>query len=166
MLIENINLTAEKNNYDYQEPMLFCVAGIVENMTLQNITHRPLHDGRTMLKIGFPYYSMNEYHEYAELRRRQIIRGLTLQNVTITEGADAPMDTDYITVYTKTDSLILKDITILKEQTHPNGCLVKFKEEGSIDTLIAQNITTKGLKEFTDAPEKIESFISHAVTKL
>lgn len=163
VLIENINLTAEKNNYDYQEPMLFCVAGIVENMTIQNITHRPLFDGRTLLKIGFPYYSMNEYHAYAELRRRQIIKGLTLQNVTITEAADAPADAEYITVYTKTDSLILKDITVLKEQTQSNGCLVKFKEEGSVDTLIAQQIFTKGLKEFTNAPEKIGALIEHAV---
>jgi len=165
VLIENINLTAEKNNYDYQEPMLFCVAGIVENMTLQNITHRPLYDGRTMLKIGFPYYSMNEYHEYAELRRRQIIKGLTLSNVTITEDENAPKDTEYITCYTKTDSLILKDITILKDQK-PNGTLIAFKEEGSIDTLIAQNITTKGLKSFTDSPEKIKTKIEHAVTHL
>ena len=166
VLIENINLTAEKNNYDYQEPMLFCVAGIVENMTLQNIIHRPLCDGRTLLKIGFPYYSMNEYHEYAELRRRQIIRALTLQNVTITEGPDAPADTEYITVYTKTESLILKDITILKDQPSPNGTLIAFKEEGSIDTLIAQNITTKGLKSFTDAPEKIATKIESAGTHL
>ena len=149
VLIENINLVAEEYDYDYRERMLFCVAGIVENLTIQNVTHRPLYEKRPILEIGVPFYSMDEYHNYADLCRRQVIRGVTLRNITVT-GDDRA--TEYITVYTKVDSLILQNITILNGQ----GSLVTCKEEGCIDTLIAQNITTQTL---THTPNKITNLI-------
>lgn len=149
VLIENVNLVAEEYDYDYRERMLFCVAGIVDNLTIRNVTHRPLYEKRPILEIGIPFYSMDEYHNYQELCRRQKIRGVTLQNITVTEDE---RETEYIKVYTKVDSLILKDITILSA----GGSLLTCKEEGSIDTLIAQNIHAPNL---TSTPEQIETLI-------
>lgn len=163
VLIENINLVALENNYDYREPMLFCVAGIVENMTIQNIRHKALYDGRTLLEIGLPYYRLEEYHQYAQLVDRQKISGLILKDVTIMEAEDAPADTDYIVAYTKVDSLILKDIVILKDQKEANGSLIAFKEKGCIDTLVTQQIFAKGLKTLIDDPAKVGRHLSDLV---
>ncbi len=155
VLIENINLVAEEYDYDYRDRMLFCIAGIVETLTIQNVRHRATHDKRTLVEFGVPYYSMDEYHGYIDLVRRQNIKGVTLKDITVVEGEEAPADTDYITVCSKVDSLILKDVTILKDQKEPNGCLIKFKEEGCIDTLVMGGIFTKGLKTLIEDESKI-----------
>lgn len=160
VLIEDINLVAEDYDYDYRSRMLFCIAGIVENLTIRNVRHRAIHDKRTLVEFGVPYYSMDEYHNYIDLVRRQSLKGITIKDVVITEDEDAPADTDYFAVCSKVDSLILKDITILKDQKEPNGTLLSFREEGCIDTLVLQGITTQGLKTLIEDESKIKAIIS------
>ena len=163
VLIENINLTAEEYDYDYRDRMLFCVAGIVENLTIQNVRHHATSDKRTLLELGVPYYSMAEYHQHIDLVRRQKLSGITLKDVTIVEDDSHPADTDYIVVYSSVDSLILKDVTILKNQKERNGCLLKFKEEGSVNTLVAHQIFTNGLKTLLSDDSKVTHQIINAV---
>jgi len=163
ILIENINLTAEEYDYDYRNRMLFCVAGIVENLTIQNVRHNALTDKRTLLELGLPYSNVEISRQYIDLARRQKLKGITLKGITILENSNDPIDTDYITVYAQVDSLILKDITILKDQNKPNGCLIRFLEEGSIDTLVAQQIFTRGLKNLLSDDNKVAQQLTNAV---
>ena len=163
LLFENINLTAEEYDYDYRDRMLFCVAGIVENLTIQNVRHSALHDKRTLLELGMPFFNWDFSQQYLDLTRRQKLSGITLKDVTILEDDSHPSDTDYIVVYSNVHSLILKDITILKDQQTHNGCLVKFKEEGSVNTLIAQQIFTKGLDILFSDNSKITHLLDNAI---
>ena len=163
VLIENINLVSEEYDYDYRDRMLFCIAGIVENLTIQNVRHKASADKRTLVEFGSPYYSMDEYRKYIELVRRQKLKAITIQNVTILEDETSPADTDYFVVYSHVDSLILKDITILKDVRENNGCLIRFKEEGTIGTLVAQQIFTKGLQTMISDENKISHLLASAI---
>ena len=163
VLIENINLTAEEYDYDYRDRMLFCVAGIVENLTIQNVRHNATADKRTLLELGLPYFNAETSRQYIDLTRRQKLLGITLKDITIVEDDSHPADTDYIVVYSNIHSLILKDITILKDQQTRNGCLLKFKEEGSVNTLIAHQIFTKGLQTIFSDNNKITHLLANAI---
>jgi hypothetical protein len=143
--------------------MLFCVAGIVENLTIQNVRHNAINDKWILLELGLPYFNVETSREYIDLARRQKLKGITLKGVTILEDNSNPPGTDYVVVCAKVDGLILKDITILKDQGDHNGCLIKFKEEGCIDTLVAQQIFTKGLKNILSEDSKVAHFLSNAV---
>ena len=165
VLFENINLTAEEYDYDYRDRMLFCVAGIVENLTIQNVRHNAVNDKRILLELGLPYFNAETSRAYIDLARRQRINGITLKGVTILEDNSNPPDTDYVVVCAKVDNLILKDITILKDQDNPNGCLVKFKEEGCIGTLVAQQIFTKGLQDIFSDNSKISHLLSYSIIR-
>lgn len=165
IVFENINLVAEQNIYNYRKPMLFCVAGIVENLTIRNVSHRATAESKTLVEFGIPYCALDHFSDYIDLVRRQSLKGITLQDIRIFEDENAPKDTDYIVAYFKVDSLILKDVTILKEQSEPNGCLIKFEEEGAIDTLVAQHIFTKGLKNIFSDDTKIKNLLTDGIHK-
>ena len=163
VLIENINLTAEEYDYDYRDRMLFCVAGIVENLTIQIVQHTTLIDKRTLLELGLPNFNVETFRQYIDLARRQKLMGITLKGVTILEDNFHPADTDKIVIYSNVDSLLLKDITILKNQEKRNGCLVKFKEEGSVNTLVAQQIFTVGLETLFSDNAKISHLLDNVI---
>ncbi|MBP3633866.1 MAG: hypothetical protein J6J43_04755 [Oscillospiraceae bacterium] len=155
VLIENIDLVAEEYDYDYRDRMLFCIAGIVENLTIQNIRHKATSDKRILAEFGVPYYSMNEYHRYIDLVRRQSMKGITIKDVTIVEDETSPVGSDYIVVYSHVESLLLKDITILKESPDSDSCLIRFREEGSIGTLVTDRICIRGIASLFSDSHKI-----------
>ena len=72
-----------------------------------------------------------------------------IDGLTVTEGENDPLDTNYIAIYDEIENMILKNIFVLKNQ-QPNGNFICFGNKGKIKNLISSDIHTKGLKSEYD----------------
>lgn len=157
IFIENVDLKALKPNYDYRPPVLFSIGGNIEALTLKNIRSHESYDNRTLVEIGSPFGSPfgEGQRLYAE---GQKLGTFVVQDMLVTETADDPVDTSYITVHEKVENLILKNITVLKDQSD-NGTLVEFINRGEVKNLIATDIYTSGLKTVYSDESKIKKML-------
>jgi len=146
IFIENVDLQAMKNTYEYHPPVLFSIGGNIECLTLKNIRHHNSYDNRTLIEIGLPFYDTHpeRYHHY-EMPGEQKIQNIIIDGLTVTEQPGEPENTDYIVVHDKIETMVLKNVLVLKNQEE-NGTLLKLAPKGEIGTLIAESIHTKGLK--------------------
>lgn len=146
ILIENIDLKEHKSTYTAHSPMLFCIGGNIECLTLKNIRHHNAYDNRQLIQIGLPFCTTHpwNYAEY-EMPAKQHLETIIIDGLTITEKDGEPEDTDYITVFDEVENLILKNVYVLKKQNKNNGHLLWLDKKGKINNLITSEIHTKGL---------------------
>ena len=156
IFIENVDLQALVPNYNYRPACLFSAGGNIESLTMKNIRHHNSCDNRQLFELGVPFCGdPNRDHEGLAFGVKQKIPHIAIEDLTIIEQENDPDDTEYIGVYAEIDNLVLRNITVLKNQPEENGCLLNFGEHGRVNTLITNQIHTKGLKAVISEPEKI-----------
>lgn len=157
IFIENVDLQALTNTYDYRPPFLFSIGGNVECITLRNIRHHNSVDHRPVVELGLPFYSTcsDNYDDFT-MDARQRLQNVVIDGLMITEKEGEPEDTDYITIYDKVDNLILKNVIMIKEQKE-NGTLLYIGKKGAIENLVISELYTKGLKQITNDGSKIRN---------
>ena len=156
IFIENVDLKAAKNTYDYHPPVLFSVGGNIETLTLKNIRHHNSVDSRPLIELGLPFYETHpsNYAEY-KMPACQKLQNIIIDGLEITEQDGEPEDTNYITVHDKIDNMVLKNVIVIKNQKE-NGELLHFYPKGEIESFASENIHTKGLKAITNDERKIK----------
>lgn len=157
IFIENIDLKSVKNTYDYRPPVLFCVGGNIECLTIKNVRHHNSFDNRALCEFGLPFYDTypDNYDDY-EMNTQQRLENIIIEDITIIEQEDEPKDTKYISIYDKIDNLFLKNIFVVKNQEE-NGTLVHFAKKGSVKNMLTESIHAIGLKTVIDDESKIEN---------
>ena len=91
-----------------------------------------------------------------ELYAQQRLQNIIIDGLTITENEGEPEDTNYISIYDKVESLILKNVIVIKNQKE-NGTLVHMAKKGVVENLVMESIHTKGLKTLIDDETKIKN---------
>lgn len=157
IFIENVDLKAAKNTYDYHPPVLFSIGGNIETLTLKNIRHHNSVDSRPLIEIGLPFYETHpsNFAEY-KMPAEQKIQNIIIDGLEITEWDGEPEDTNYITVHDKIDNMVLKNVIVIKNQKE-NGELLHFYPKGEIKNFVSENIHTKGLKTLISDESKIKN---------
>ena len=159
ILIENVDLKAHKHTYEYHPPVLVSVGGNVECLTLKNIRHHNSYDNRTLLEFGLPFYTTHPGNfDDMELRIPQKMETVIIDGLIITENEGEPEDTVYIAVYDEIENMVLKSVYVMKKQKE-NGTLVYLGKKGRINTLIASDIYTSGLRLRFNDPTKIQNML-------
>lgn len=159
IFIENVDLKAAKNTYEYHPPVLFSVAGNIECLTLKNIRHHNSFDNRTLFEFGLPFYSTHpdNYDDFV-MDTQQNMQNIIIEDLTITEQERDPENTDYIAIYDRITNLILKNVTIIKNQEE-NGTLIRFGKKGQVENFIGEGIHTIGLKTLINDKKKIKNYL-------
>jgi len=154
IFIENVDLKEHPHTYEYRSPILFSVAGNIECLTLKNIRHHNGLDRRPLFDFGLPFGRPDDDPERAH---RQRIQTIIIDGLTVTESEEDACDRDYMMIYDRIDTLVLKNILVLKNQKEENGTLIRFLEDGEVGTLLSESVYTKGLKTVISDPSKVLS---------
>lgn len=158
IFIENVDLREDPPVYDYRESFLFSIGGNVECLTMKNIRHHNPRDSRPLIELGLPFYDTAFQFPEDNLPRMQ---NIVLDGLSTFEQSEDSVKTDYIRVFAPIDRLVLRDVMITRcGSTAPDGHLIAFRHQGSIDKLYMHNITTNGLKRLIDDETKIEKIFS------
>ncbi|MBE6590180.1 MAG: hypothetical protein E7643_08375 [Ruminococcaceae bacterium] len=147
IFIENIDLKEHKPTYSYYGPILFCVGGNVECLTLKNVRHHNSYDDRRLIDIGLPYCkSFNKKLDESSPEHALRMQTIIIDGLTITENEKDPIGKTYIKIHENIENLILKNVFVLKNQDTKNGTFLEFAEMGHIDNLITESIYIKGVE--------------------
>lgn len=147
IFFENIDLKEHKNTYPYYGPILFSVGGNIECLTLKNIRHHNGYDTRRLMDFGLPFYSSyNKTLDEASLEHTQRMQKIIIDGLTVTENENDPMGRTYIKIHENIETLVLKNILVLKNQEKGNGTFLDFAEMGHIENLITESICIEGVE--------------------
>jgi ribosomal protein L24 len=129
----------------------------MECLTLKNIRHHNSFDNRTPIELGLPFYSTHpgNFSDFA-LEVPQKIQTIIIDGLTVVEQEGEPEGTNYISIYDKIETLILKNVVIIKNQKE-NGTLIHFDKKGEVENYVAESIHVKGLKQLIDDESKIKN---------
>ncbi len=129
----------------------------MECLTLKNIRHHNSVDNRTLIEIGLPFYNTHpEIFDDMVLDISQKLQTIIIDGLTINEEEGEPEDTNYISIYDTIETLILKNVVVVKNQKE-NGTLVHFAKKGEVQNLVLESIHTRGLKTVIDDESKIKN---------
>lgn len=154
IFIENVDLRQTEPNYDYRDPMLFCVGGNVESLIMKNIRHHHPADNRALFELGRPFYDLNFDFPADNMPKME---NIVIDGLTIMEEGPGAADADYIQVYLPLERLALKDVTVLRKNTgEPSGHLVSIREKGSIEQLVLNDVAANGFDKLIDREEAVQ----------
>ncbi|MCQ2445814.1 MAG: hypothetical protein MJ141_02865 [Clostridia bacterium] len=157
IFIENVDLQAEKPNYDYRPPMLFSIGGNIELLKIKNVRSHASTDNRTLFEIGYPY-ARPDNTDLKKFGIEQKLETIVIEDLLVTEKEGDPKDTDYIGVYAPVDRLTLDHATVIKPEADDSS-LLTVGEEGKISTLITEGIYAENLTTVIRGEDKIEKKI-------
>ena len=157
IVIENVDLRSMKPNYDYRPAFLFSVGGNVESLIIKNVRCHQAFDNRQLFEFGVPFCGLpDDEKAQSAYGIPYKIHFASIEDLVVTEGESDPRDTRYIGVYGDMDHLLLRNITILKDQPEDNGALLSFGRRGRIKTLVRDTWHIEGVKTLITEPEKID----------
>jgi hypothetical protein len=144
---ENIDLRPLEVHY-ISEPFLFQLGGNIETMSFKNIWwHRPKYK-YNLFQIGIPFYDRGwQIPDDNKPHMGTII----VDGLHIDDNYAGAADTDYMYIQCPVDTLILRDIEVVRSQELPVcGTLLRTLPGCELGSLIARRIYTQKLDCFAD----------------
>ena len=145
IFIENVDLREMPPTYTYRPPALFIVGGNIECLTLKNIRAHSPADSRPLLEFGNPFGDYRPFLPVEPLARLQKIQTVIIDGLTVTETADDPAGKEYISVFDRIDTLLLRNIAVIKKNGRPGETLVNLHDTGKLVRRQADNVYLEGL---------------------
>ena len=169
--IDQVDLRALKNNYDYAKPFLFKIGGNIESLSLSNIHHHVPDNNRRLIEIGGNYIvdfdtpmddeivravfeehrrDIQETEARAKLGRELAptnIAYLSIDRLTIYENNMSALQDAYIRNRGNIAFFRITDPTVIRflDDNSPKGVLVKNEDPGKIRQLSIQHAMGNGL---------------------
>ena len=147
---ENIDLRPLDVHY-INDPFLFAVGGNIERLTFQNIHHHRAKHKYNLFQIGRTTYSA-EFNEEHMLEPH--IGTLIVDSLTVDDDDQNAADTEYMYLKARVDTLILRDITVLRTpEIEPCGTFLRTYPGSRLTNLLVDRTYTQKLAHFTDFAE-------------
>lgn len=144
---ENIDLRPLEPHY-INDPFLFQLGGNIETITFKNIYwHRPTYR-YNLFQVGVPFYDRNWVIPEDNKPR---IGTLVIDGLHIDEDCADVADNDFLYVKCPLDTLIIRDIEVLRAQNMPvSGTFLRTLPGCELGSLLIDRVYTKRLKCFAD----------------
>lgn len=147
---ENIDLRPLSTVY-IKDPFLFAIGGNVECMSFKNIHHHRAEYKHNLFQIGRTAYDdkYNREHMLDAHIGTLIVDGLYVDDVD-----QYSADTDYMYLRAKVDTLILRDIDIIRSpEIKPCGTFLRTCPGSELGSLLIDRVYAQKLEHFADLTE-------------
>ncbi|MFH1570907.1 MAG: hypothetical protein ABIL09_23135 [Gemmatimonadota bacterium] len=143
--VEHVDLRQTVHKYEYTNPFLFRIGGHIEALTLRDIRCHHPNDGRPIAEVGIPFHTADDDPPAHSRIGALVVDGL--QVLDQRARAEEP----YLEVRCPVDSLVLRDVHVLKQPGDPPaGCLLATAGHAHIGRLQASGLSVNGLAALID----------------